>query len=502
MADLLKFQKIFLGVTSLTVAGTAAAAEKPAEKPARPNILFIAIDDMKPCISPYGDPVARTPAFERIAARGVTFTSAYCQQALSGPSRASLLTGLRPDHTGVWSLQGNFRRNNPDIVTLPECLMENGYETVSVGKIFHPLNNKKYKNDPASWSRPYIKTSAPTYQLANGRVATECADVPDNAYVDGVIADEAIDAMSALKGGDKPFFLAVGFHKPHLPYCAPKRYWDLYDRERMPLAEFQQMSSDPVEYAYHPSNELKVYTDIPSFHSYVDTQHLDEQTQRRVIHAYYACVSYIDAQVGRVLDALERNGLADNTIIVLWGDHGYHLGDHGLWNKLTNFEQATRVCMMIAAPGMKQGVRSASLAEFLDIYPTLCQLAGCPAPENLDGVSLVPVLKNPKARVKEYAVSQYHRKEVQGYAIRDSRYRYVEWVGDFKTYMPFDGHEVVGRELYDYDNDPLERVNLADDPRYAKVVRKLSGELHAFYDRQYRSPMSAPIAAAMQAKGK
>ncbi|MCM1349127.1 MAG: sulfatase [Firmicutes bacterium] len=503
-----------IGTLSLFPSPTAAAMPSNAEQQ-RPNVLFIAVDDMKPWISPYGDTLAKTPAMDELASRGVTFDNAYCQVALSGPTRSSLLTGLNPDHTGVWWLMGAFRNNNPDIVTMPQALMNNGYETVGVGKIFHPLTDKKLKNDPQSWSR-YVKTPGATYALSNGRVATECADVPDDGYQDGVITNEAIKAMKELKDGGKPFFLGVGYKKPHLPFCAPKKYWDMYNREDMPVAEYQKMSENPVEYAYHNSLEVKGYSDIPPFESYMDTRELDVETQKRLLHAYYACISYVDAQIGKLLEALDENGLADNTIIVLFGDHGYHLGDHGLWNKLTDFEQATRVPLIISMPGAAKGKHSSSVVEFLDIFPTICDLTSTPAPQQLDGTSLVPALKNPKKKVKDYAISQFSRsttenytiysdtdledlasqlpEDITGYAIRDNRYRLVEWTKGFKTFVPFSSDMVIGYELYDYDKDPLETRNLANNPAYASVVKKLKSQLHKYYSKSYSSPMSVPIA--------
>ncbi|MDE7407780.1 MAG: sulfatase [Muribaculaceae bacterium] len=464
-------EKFFVGIGALAAAMPAVAKPNDAVKQ-QPNVLFISIDDMKTAIEPYGDTIAVTPGFNRLANRGITFNNAYCQLALSGPSRSSLLTGLNPDHTGVWWLMGSFRKNNPDIVTMPQAFKNSGYNTVGVGKVFHPLTDRTLRDDPPSWTN-YVKPSAPAYCLANGRVATECADVPDNGYVDGLITDEAIKAMKELKNGDKPFFLAVGYKKPHLPFCAPKKYWDLYERDKMPVAEYQDMAENGIEYSYHNSLEVKGYSDIPPFESFKDTQHLDVETQKRLLHAYYACISYVDAQVGKLLDALDENGLADNTVIVLFGDHGYHLGDHGLWNKKTNFENATHVPMLMAAPGMKKGVKSSSLASFVDIFPTLCELTGVEHPQQLDGVSLVPVMRNPKAKVKDYSISQVSRtttenytigsdtylegkaeelkEDIMGYAIRDPRYRLVEWTKGFKTYDPFnDDVEVLGYELYDY----------------------------------------------------
>lgn len=513
---------LLCGVNALALAPSISVQAAAPAADNRPNVLFIAVDDMKPWLSAYGDTLAHTPNMDRLAARGTLFSSAYCQVALSGPTRSSLLTGLNPDHTGVWWLQASFRKNNPDIVTLPQALKNNGYETVGVGKVYHPLHDKTVKDDPQSWSLPYVKTPGQTYALANGRVATECADVPDITYVDGVIADEAVKTMAKLSKGDKPFFLGVGFKKPHLPFCAPKKYWDMYDRDKMPVAKFQDMAENGCEYAYHNSLELKGYSDIPPFESFIDTQHLDEDTQRRLLHAYYACISFTDAQVGKVLDALDANGLADNTIIVLFGDHGYHLGDHGLWNKMTNFEQATRVPLIISAPGMKKGVKSDSMVEFLDIFPTIAELTGTPHPQQLDGTSLVPVLRNSKAKVKDYIMSQYSRtttedytistdtdlegkaeyleNDIMGYAIRDKRYRLVQWTKGFKTYDPFDPSKVLAVELFDYEKDPGETRNVAGDPAYAKVVKRLSRELEKYYARSYASPMSAPIKACAERK--
>lgn len=519
-----KLNFLLFGVNALALAPAAVTANAATAPKAdnRPNIIFISVDDMKPWLSAYGDTLAHTPNMDRLAAMGTTFNNAYCQIALSGPTRSSILTGLNPDHTGVWWLMGSFRKNNPDIVSMPEALKNNGYETVGVGKVYHPLKDKTVKDDPKSWSLPYVKTQGATYALANGRVATECADVPDNGYIDGVIAEEAVKTLKKLKKGDKPFFLAVGFKKPHLPFCAPKKYWDMYEREAMPVAKYQDMASDGCEYAYHNSLEVKGYSDIPPFESYVDTKHLDTETQKRLLHAYYACVSYTDAQIGKILDALEENKLSDNTIVVLYGDHGYHLGDHGLWNKMTNFEQATHVPLMIAAPGMKKGVKSDAMVEFLDVFPTLAELTGTPHPQQLDGVSLVPVLKNPKAKVKDYIMSQYSRtttedytissdtdlegkaeyleNDIMGYAIRDKRYRLVQWTKGFKTYMPFDKSKVIACELFDYEIDPLETKNLANDPAYAKIVKRLEKQLAEYYARSYNSPMSAPIKACAERK--
>lgn len=514
----MNLSKIMLGIGAMS-AFAAVKAQNSDETQKRMNVLFIAVDDMKPFLGAYGDTTAVTPGIDRLAARGTTFNNAYCQVALSGPSRSSLLTGLNPDHTGVWWLMGSFRKNNPEIVPMPECFKNQGYETVGVGKIYHPLIDRTLRDDPKSWSKPYIKTGAPAYRLANGRVATECADVPDNGYVDGIITDEAIKELVRLEKSDKPWFLAVGFKKPHLPFCAPKKYWDLYERDKMPVAEFQDTAVNAVPYAYHNSLELKGYSDIPPFESYIDTKHLDLDTQRRLLHAYYACISYVDAQIERLIEALDESGMADNTIIVLFGDHGYHLGDHGLWNKITDFEQSTNAPLIIAVPGMTKGKVSHSVVSFTDIFPTLADLTGIKVPEHLDGVSLKPVLKNPKAKAMGYAISQVSRTcaedykisfdsdlagkaeelkdDIMGYSIRTDRYRLVEWTKGFKTYdRAFDTDvEILGYELYDYTVDPEERVNLAGDPSYSKIEANLKNKLHKYYKESYESPYSAPIKA-------
>lgn len=496
--ELLSNKAILLTAMGIGFVSPSALAQTQSVK--RPNVLFIALDDLKPNIGIYGDTYAQTPNIDRLAHDGCTFMCNYCQMTLSGPTRASLMTGLRPDHEGVYNLATTFRKVNPSAVTIGEQFKSNGYATIGVGKIFHPVKGKKYRNDPKSWSEPYIATSASTYALANGRVSTECLDVPDIMYEDGIIAREAVKKIAELKNYDKPWFFGVGFHKPHMPWVAPKKYWDMYDREKAPLAEFQQMSSDPVYYAYHNSWEVKYYNDILPFFNYVDSKHLDTETQKRLIHGYYACVSYADAQIGKILKALDDAGLRENTIVVLWGDHGYHLGDHGLWNKCTNFENSTRTPMIFSVPGLKHDVKYNHVSEFVDIFPTLCELCGIDQPSGLDGVSLVPALKNQKKKVKDYAVSQYHRETIQGYAIRDERYRFVEWYDSFRTFVKFTNQKTVGCELYDYKTDPMETKNLAGDPRYASVVKRFRERLYAFYNEQYNSPHAQAVASKYKKK--
>ena len=488
---------IILGL-SLILAGTKLTAQQR-------NVLFIAVDDLKPLIGAYGDKVAITPNLDKLMARGVSFTNAHCQQAVCGPSRASLLTGLYPDVTEVWDLHTQMRSRNPKIVTLPQYFRENGYETVGMGKIFDG-GSVDEAQDKRSWSVPYIYPEANDpvygepagnyYQLpANKDIllplqdeakklglkgkeyrlyikkhmpSTEMLDISDEGYFDGAMAGAAANMLDDLAKKDKPFFFCVGFIRPHLPFVAPKKYWDLYDRNSLPLAAFQQQAAQTIDLSYHDSPELRAYTDIPD--AFQENGLLNEAKQRELIHGYYACVSYIDAQIGRILDALDQNGLKDNTSIVLWGDHGWHLGDHGLWNKHSNFEQATRVPLIFADSRYQSGVQNGSPVEFIDIFPTLCDLTSLKVPTHLQGNSLLPLLSGKAKSVKEFAVSQYPRNGHMGYSLRNERYRFTAWMKDKNT-QP--NATILFMELYDYKKDPLEKVNIArENPVVTEEMKK------------------------------
>jgi len=395
---------------SLALLGSAcfmAMAGNTVEKEAKPNVLFIAVDDLKPLFSAYGDRLAKTPGLDRLAREGVVFQNSYCQQAICGASRASLLTGMRPDRSRVWDLITDFRQVNPKAVSLPQYFKSNGYETAGMGKIYH-MSSTGPGHDAPSWSIPYRDAKTVKYvntsdvKVDGKGKATECADVPDNTYHDGKLAEMAVQLLDSLSKNKKPFFLSVGFLKPHLPFVAPKKYWDLYDRNKFELAPFQKKALNSPDIAYHRSGELKGYTDIPQFESYSEKEldHLPADKQRELIHGYYAATSYMDAQVLKLLEELDRLGIRKNTIIVLWGDHGWHLGDHGLWNKHTNFEQATRVPLLMSIPGMNSAIKPTTLCEFVEIFPTLCELANIPVPAYLDGISLVPAVNNPSAELR------------------------------------------------------------------------------------------------------
>jgi iduronate 2-sulfatase len=449
----------------------------PSAFSARPNVLLLCVDDLKPALGCYGDALARSPHIDRLAARGVRFDLAYCNQSVCAPSRNNLMLGARSTSIGLYGLSENFRRAVPKAVTMTQHFMKHGYRAEAVGKILHTGHGNH--DDAASWSVPSQGEKVVEYldpkNSANGRLtreeafftnqrlgeigslprgaAIESMDVPDNAYADGRIADEGIRRLRAAKQRGMPFFLALGFVKPHLPFTAPKKYFDLHPPSKFAPAPFQK---DP---AGAPSYAGKVGGEIVNYDPLTVENLREEKTQRDLIHAYYACVSYMDAQLGRVLDELDRLGLAPNTLIVLWGDHGWHLGDHGYWTKHTNYEQANRIPLIIVAPGVaKAGAATKQPAETVDIFPTLAELAGLPAPtgpQPIDGLSLVPVLREPSARVRDHACHCYPRGERMGRAIRTERYRLVEWK---KPGAPADTADL---ELYDYEADPLETKNLA-----------------------------------------
>lgn len=466
----------------------------------KPNILFIAVDDLKPLINAYGDKNAITPALDRLAKEGIVFENTYCQQAICAASRASILTGLRPDRTKVWDLVTNYRQVNPNVTSLPQYFKSMGYNTAAMGKIFH-VESAGPGHDGPSWNIPYRDAKAPVYALPfapneKGRGKSfESADVADDFYVDGKITGMAVSLLDSLSNNAKPFFLAVGFRKPHLPFVAPKKYWDLFKREQFKIAPFQEKAKNSPDIAYHSSGELKNYSDIPAFDSYSDeeTNHLSADKQKELIHGYYASVAYLDAQIGKVLNEIDRLGIRENTIIVLWGDHGYHLGDHGLWNKHSNLEQATHTLMMMRIPGKKAGIKPIGISEFTDVFPTLCELSGLPIPKYLDGISLVPAIDRPASPLREYAFSQYPRQgaTIMGYSIRTSNYRYTEWMKDsYRTNIPYDQKYSIASEMFDYSKDPMETKSLIGDPQYAKQQQEMKKLFLTAMKREYQQSIS------------
>ncbi|MFM1941225.1 MAG: hypothetical protein RI897_207 [Verrucomicrobiota bacterium] len=480
------YRRILCAITSLLllVIPSQAAPEKP-------NVLLLCVDDLKPLLGCYGDPLAKTPNLDRLAARGMRFNTAFCNQSVCAPSRNNLLLGSRSTSTGIYDLGRHFRDEVPNAVTMPQHFMQHGWTAESIGKILHTGHGNH--DDPLSWSSPSVIEKVVEYldpaNSANGQLtreeayfsnrelgrigqlprgaAWENSDVPDNAYADGRIADEGIRRLQkAAEHPETPFFLALGFVKPHLPLTAPKRFWDLHDPAAFPLAPFQHDPAGAPRYAGKRGGEIVNYAPLT-----VDNLK-DPEIQRTLIHAYYACTSFTDSQIGRVLDELDRLKLTNNTIIVLWGDHGWHLGDHGYWTKHTTYEQANHIPLLIIAPGITQpGSTTSQPAETVDIFPTLAELAGLPTPtgpQPIDGLSLVPVLRNPNHRVRDHAYHCYPRGDRLGRAIRTERYRLVEWkkIGATPDTAEF--------ELYDYVVDPPETRNLAaDQPTVVQELRAI-----------------------------
>lgn len=502
-----------------------SALDKPQQKrDTRPNILFIPIDDLRPEMGCYGNKIIKTPNMDRLAANGVVFNRAYTQQAVCSASRASLLTGMRPDYTQVWDLQHeDFREALPNVITLPQFFKDNGYYTVNFGKTFHNVYYDKkswdeerhadgFPEDPdavyvnkenlaiqkerelarvKATKQGQLKTDkfGFIYTKANSVERGEVDD--DDAYYDGAQTTMAIEKLKELKNKGQAFFLSVGFYKPHLPFCSPKKYWDMYDRKDMPLAKDQFIPVGSPEFAVHGDAEMRSYPDRKDLPK-PSGQPYDADKQRELLHAYYACVSYIDAQIGRLMKTLDELGLAENTIVVLWGDHGWKLGEHNSWAKMSNYEIDTRVPLIISGKGVTaKGQKSNSLTEFLDIYPTLCEMTGMKQPSNLQGNSLIPVLANPNATVKNAAYSQfllgrfgppeYRTHERMGYALRTDRYRYVEWYDWDKDNKK--AGKYITAELFDHQTDPNESVNIANKPTNKKLVAELSKQLRA--DKKY-----------------
>lgn len=485
-----------------------ACSEKN-EKP-KPNILFIAVDDLRPELGCYGVDHVISPNIDRLAQNGIMFTNAFCQSAVCNPSRASLMTGLRPNSNKVWDLWTDFRETVPEVVTLPQHFKNNGYHAAAIGKIYHNT-----KPDSLSWSEEKLHIDGYPFDpdatyvgekalnnleerkqeiIEEGRqeryidrygewylkaYSTECEDVPDNAYYDGAQTDVAIEKLGELASMDKPFFFAVGYYRPHLPFNAPKRYWDMYDPDEIPMAENDFIPEGAPEMAINNLRELRGYVDFK------DQPHplfakLTEEKARHLKHGYMASVTYVDTQVGRLLDRLEELNLADNTIVILWGDHGWKLGEHGSWCKMTNYSVDTRVPMILSTPELRGSpLTTDRLVEFVDIYPTLCELAGLDIPEGLEGISTVPLINNPDLSWKKAVFSQYLRSRIwlapdgiayHGYAIRSNKYLYVEWKVE-------ETGELAAVELYDLQKDPQENINVASDKAYVDILNKMAQRL-------------------------
>jgi len=474
-----------VGITGIPFFASVSRAAEPSAGDSRPNVLLIAIDDLRPALGCYGDTLVQSPNIDRLAQSSRLFQHAYVQQAVCGASRASMLTGRLPDQTRVWHNRHLFRDNLPDVVTLPQLFKNNGYHAQGLGKVFSGQENEE---DPASWTVPvtlrgdgWRNYAIEKTEKRSGKDAPlEAADVDDDGYPDGKLANLAIETLGRLQDQQTPFFLAVGFFKPHLPFNAPKKYWDLYDPASFDFSETPKLLTDAPELAYHSHRELGGYRGIPK------NEQVSYAQSRQLRHGYYACVSYIDAQVGKLLAALDQLGLQDNTIVVLWGDHGFALGEEARWCKGTNFEIDTRVPLLIRAPKLAApGIASESLVEAADIYPTLAELAGLTAPDDLAGRSMVPVLNDPTATIRDHALSQFPRpwkkqgQDFMGYSIRTSTHRYTRWV-------QWPSRQAVSEELYDYTSPgkasinpavPDTQGNVAEQTEYVEQRKELRQQM-------------------------
>lgn len=481
----------------------------------RPNVLFISIDDLRPDIGVYGNPYIKTPHIDNFAAQGITFRNTYCQAAVCAPSRASLMTGVRPDSNEVWHLGDKFREINPDIITMPQHFSKFNYYTVCIGKIFH-----NYMPDSISWDEPdlrpsrylrpeWLKRDGETFYLNsetqrkqkikrdsiialrpnyyadgwNNGPAWEMEDVHDTMYFDGAQTELAINTLNRLSKANQPFYLALGYFRPHLPFAAPKKYWDIYNRDSIPLAGNSFVPEDSPVMSMNSMYELRGYDGFSHLrHPTQNTIGVD--TARILKHGYYASVSYVDAQIGRLIQHLKDLDIYDNTIIIIWGDHGWKLGEHNSWCKQTNYNIDIHVPMIIYSPDQKKrGKQTFAITELVDIFPSLCEMCGIEVPDYLEGTSFVPLLDDPDKEWKTAAFSQFHRRpritpdgnRYMGYSIKTKKYHYIEWYyWDNKTKQKGD---YVSNELYNNETDPHENKNIAGDKENKAITEELSDQL-------------------------
>ena len=479
--------KTFLFILLAAVAVSCSQKEKK-QAQQKPNVLFIAVDDLRLQANLFGQQQMKTPNIDRLGNSGVAFKRAYCSVPVCGASRASLLSGVRPTPNRFVNYYTRKDTDFPHHPSLPKYFKDNGYTTISNGKIYHHADDdiEAWSEEPyipqvgIGW-QSYLSEEAKIIVEKNNKVrdevleqieknntskdagrvnkgpAWECIDVEDNAYPDGMLADKSIEDLRRLSKADNPFFLAVGFWKPHLPFVAPKKYWDLYDENDIEIADNPYKPINAPDKAMHPWGELRsMYDNIPQ------NEPVSDSLARKLIHGYYACVSYSDAQIGKLLNELENLGLAENTIVVLWGDHGWHLGEHTLWCKHCNFDRVMNTPLIVKAPGKIKGEKTTSITEFIDIYPSLCDLCNLPIPEHLDGTSFVPVLDDPSTKVKEAAFVKYNK----GESVITDRYNYTEFLDN-------DGN-VQTNMLYDLKKDPKENLNISGEESNKELVKELS----------------------------
>ncbi len=482
----------------------------------KPNILFISIDDLRPALGVYGDTVAVTPNIDRFASEGMTFRQMFCQAAVCAPSRASLMTGLRPDSTRVWHLGDKFREINPETVTMPQYFAQYGYHTVNIGKIFH-----NYMPDSVSWDEPdlrparYVKPEwlgrdGETFYISeevnksqvikrdsllrlrpiryadgwNTGPAWEAADVHDTLYFDGAQTKLAKQTLNRLAKMDEPFYLGLGYFRPHLPFTAPKKYWDMYDPEKIPIANNPNIPEGSPLYSMNSMYELRHYDGFGKIGHPTSEYRMSEDTARILKHGYYASVTYIDALLGDLFDHMKMLGIYENTIIIIWGDHGWKLGDHNSWGKMTNYNIDLQVPVILRYPGQdNRGAQTFAITEMVDLFPSLLEIAGIDVPEYLQGTSFAPLISNPELNWKKAAFSQFHRRpkvsadgnRYMGYSINTAKHHYIEWYT--WDHITGDRGEYVSAELYDREMDPFETKNIAEIEEHSALATSLSEQL-------------------------
>lgn len=479
---MLKTRSLIIVVLLFVIAGISCQQKRGDTKSdelssAKPNVLFIAVDDLRPELGCYGADQIHSPNIDKLAREGVMFERSYCNIPVCGASRASILTGQFPTRTKFTTYYTRVDEDAPGIVTLPEHFKNNGYFTTSYGKVFHHLDDglsawtetpwrpdypndihiQEYWRDYRSPENIWTKDTLQPAGIAGP--AWEKADVPDNAYYDGKVADKTISTLKGLAESRTPFFLGVGFVKPHLPFNAPSKYWDMYSREEIDMAPNPFMPENAPKEAFYNYGELRAYANIPN-----DKEPLNKELSRSLKHGYYACVSYVDALIGNILNTLEETGLAENTIVVLWGDHGFSLGEHTHWCKHTCFHIPLHTPLIVKAPGYK-GVKTNALVSYIDVYPTLCELAGLELPQHLHGESMISIMNNPSSTGGE-EFCRFPNRET----IVTERFVYTE-------YYSRKENKYLSNMLFDHKTDPDENINVADHPEYAEVVKALRGKV-------------------------
>ncbi|MEO0340683.1 MAG: sulfatase, partial [Bacteroidota bacterium] len=523
------------------VALLALGCSTPEQAIPKPNVLFISIDDLRPSLGVYGDSIAISPNIDQFATEGITFTDAYCQAAVCAPSRASLMTGIRPDSTRVWHLGDKFRVINPDAVTMPQYFSKQGYHTVNIGKIFH-----NYMPDSISWDEPdlrparylkkdWLKRDGETFYISeavnasqalkrdsllklrpiryadgwNTGPAWEAADVHDTMYYDGAQTKLAKATLTRLAKKNQPFYMGLGFFRPHLPFAVPKKYWDLYDPNEIPLANNQDLPNGAPIYSMNSMYELRHYDGFSHIGHPTSTYRMSEDTVRILRQGYYASVSYVDALLGDLFSHLKQLGIYENTIIVIWGDHGWKLGDHNSWGKMTNYNIDLKVPVIIRYPDQEhRGVKTDGMIELIDLFPSICEMAGIDIPDYMQGTSFVPLTKNPDSPWKEATFSQFHRrpkvsadgKRYMGYSMNTKPYHFIAWYGwdpetgtrgAFKSY-----------ELYDKTLDPFEIQNIAAREDMGDIITTLSNQLEAGWRKAlpkiHTSPLHIPSSVQLR----